>query len=276
VIKTHPEIATNYVAAKKTGISETSVRNIKRRYGAKPVESEVNIIKSSYGWMKRNVCWSMDTMMIRFMGGWLYALLVIEESSRLLLSYKIAEQKQGIYARELLTKTVRELGAKPLVVKHDRGREFENEDFQTALKDEQIVSLPAPGYYAPFNSMAERTIRLVRRFTMPLEIRYDATLEEVDKALFRAQREINYELPRKMFNGRTSGAVYESTPDYDPPERERLLEDVYDYQEILDPQYFRCGKTLDRMRKEVVEYLCRRNLCYVEHRVKKVKLKQCG
>lgn len=275
-IEKHPEITTNYTVAVKAGISETSVGKIRKRYGHQPLEQEVNIIKGSYGWAKRNVCWSMDTMTLRFMGGWLYAMLLIEEASRLILSYRIVSRKLGLYARELVLATILQMGVKPLVVKHDRGREFENEEFQEALREQKIVSLPSPGYYAPFNSRIERVIRVVRRFTMPLEIRYDATLPELDRALYRAQRDINYEMPRWIFNGRTSYEIYEATPDYETYERERLLEDVYEAVEIEDQNYLLDGKRLDRLRQDVVDYLCRNNLCHIEYRWEKVKLKSSG
>lgn len=272
----HPEISTGYTVGTRVGISQTSVNNIRNRYCPRPVEREVNIIKGSYGWAKRNVCWSMDTMAIRFMGGWLYATVLIEEASRLILGYQVAEKKLGIYARDLLLATMLQMGVKPLVVKHDRGREFENEEFQGALKEQKIVSLPSPGYYAPFNSRIERTIRILRRFTAPLETRYDAMLQEIDRALYRAQRDINYEMPRRIFNGKTSDEIYRTTPDYEPYERDRLIEDVYETQEIEDKNYFLDGKTLDRLRCDVVESLCRNNLCHIEYRIEKVKLKVTG
>lgn len=275
-IAKHPEIATNYTAAVKSGISETSVGNIRKQCCLRPVEREVNILKGSYGWAKRNVCWSIDTMAIRFMGGWLYAAVLIEEASRSILGYRVAEQKLGIYARDLLLATILQMGVKPLVVKHDRGREFENEEFQGALKEQKIVSLPSPAYYAPFNSRIERTIRILRRFTAPLEIRYDATLQEIDRALYRAQRDINYQMPRRIFNGKPSDEIYRTTPDYEPHERNRLIEDVYEAQEIEDKDYFLDGKTLDRLRYNVVESLCRNKLCHIEYRLKKVKIKLTG
>jgi len=275
-IERHPEISTGYTVGTRVGISQTSVSNIRNRYCPRVVEKEVNIIKGSYGWARRNVCWSIDTMAIRFIGGWLHATVLIEEASRLILGYRVAEQKLGIYARDLLLATILQMGVKPLVVKHDRGREFENEEFQGALKEQKIVSLPSPAYYAPFNSRVERTIRIIRRFTAPLEIRYDAALQEIDRALYRAQRDINYQMPRRIFNGQTSDEIYRTTPDYEPYERDRLIEDVYEAQEIEDSSYLLDGKMLDRLRQDVVESLCRNKLCHIEYQLKKVKIKLTG
>lgn len=273
-IEKHRPIATDYAVAMRMGISESSVNKIKHRYITKPEpREEVRLIKGSYQWLKRNVCWSMDTMMVRFMGNWLYAMLLIEESSRMILGFRLCEKKTGQYAGELLLATIMGMGIKPLVVKHDRGKEFENEDFQNILKQEQIVSLPSPGYYPSFNSIAERTIRIVRRYTMPLEHLYDTTLEEVDKALKTAQADINYQLPREMFGGKTSYEVYETGDDYQDYERERLLETVYENQEMEDGKYFLSGKTLDKLRNDLVGYLCQRNLCSVWYRPKQVRKK---
>jgi len=273
-IEKHRPIATDYAVARRIGISESSVNKIRHKYITKPESrEEVMLIKKSYQWLKRNVCWSMDTMMIRFMGGWLYAILLIEESSRMILGIRLCEKKTGQYAGELLLATTMALGIKPLVVKHDRGKEFENEDFQNILKQEQIVSLPSPGYYPSFNSIAERTIRIVRRYTMPLEIEYDATIEEIDKVLKHAQADINYQFPREMFDGKTSYEVYETGDDYQAYERECLLETVYENQEMEDGKYFLSGKVLDKLRNDLVEYLCQRNLCSVWYRPKQVRKK---
>jgi hypothetical protein len=275
-IEKHGEIAANYVTAVRTGVSPSSVSNIRRKYITRPVEKEISIVKNHYGWLKRNACWSIDTMMVRFLGGWLYAMLMVEETSRLILSYRLCEQKLGIYASELLLNTMVRLGLKPLVVKHDRGREFVNDDFQQALQKHQILSLPSPGYYAPFNSITERNNRLVRKFTIPLEIRYDATLEEMERVFAKAQRDINHELPRKIFDGKTSQEIYDATPDYEESEREQLIETVYENQEIEDGKYFLGGKELDRQRQIIVEYLCQRKLCFIEQHTKTIKLKLIG
>ena len=154
-IENYAEIATNYVVSVKTGVSTGSVSNIRRKYITQPVATEMTVTKNHYGWLKRNACWSIDTMMVRFKGGWLYAMLMVEETSRLLLSYRLCERKLGIYAKELLLSTIARLNQKPLVVKHDRGSEFENDDFQQALQEKRILSLPSPGHYAPFNSIID-------------------------------------------------------------------------------------------------------------------------
>jgi transposase InsO family protein len=182
MVRRYPEIATDYVVGIRTGLSPSTVNKIKRGYLVKPVrEEDWNIVKKSYSWLKRDVCWSMDTMMVRFMGGWLYVMLIIEEKSRMILAYKIAEKKLGIYAKDLLSETIIRMNTKPLVIKHDRGSEFENDDFLKALEEENIISLPSPGYYAQFNSMLERTNRIIRRFTAPLEIKYDRSEEHTSE-----------------------------------------------------------------------------------------------
>jgi len=272
-IEKHAEIATNYVTAVRTGVSQSTVSNIRRKYLSKPVAQTVSVTKNHYGWLKRNTCWSIDTMMVRFMGGWIYALLMVEETSRLLLSYRLCERKLGIYAQELLLSTIIRLNKKPLVVKHDRGSEFENDDFQQALQENRILSLPSPGHYAPFNSICERSNRLVRKFTMPLEMRYDATWPEMERVFAKAQRDINHELPRKIFEGKTSQAIYDATPDYEESEREQLIETVYENQELEDGKYFLGGKELDRQRQIIVEYLCQRKLCFVEKHTTRVMIK---
>lgn len=273
MVKRYPEIATDYVVGIKTGLSPSTVNKIKKGYLAKPVrEEDWNIVKKSYGWLKRDVCWSMDTMMVRFMGGWLYVIMVIEELSRMIVGYKIAESKHGIYAKALLLETLFKMNTKPLVVKHDRGREFENKDFINFLEEENIISLPSPGYYAQFNSMLERTNRIMRRFTVPLEMRYDATYGEISHAIARGQKLINNVMPRKIFAGRTSHEIYETSNPYQDSERTELIKLMLDKQKESDGEYFLNGKGLDKQRKEVVEYLCQMNLCQIHYQVNLKKL----
>ena len=108
---------------------------------------------------------------------------------------------------------------------------------------------------------------------MLLEIRYDAAIEDVNKALKHAQSDINYQLFREMFNGRTSYEVYETNPDYEEYEREGLLETVYENQEIEDGKYFLSGKVLDKSRNNLVEYLCQITLCSVWYKPRPVSKK---
>lgn len=229
----------------------------------RPKKKAVKRPQATYQWLARNACWSMDTMRVRFMGGWLYVMLVLEEYSRLILGYRIAPHIIGQYARELLAATILELGIRPLVVKHDRGSEFVNGTFQGLLRTEQIVSLPSPGYYAPFNSRIERGIRVMRKFTWALERRYDAELEEVDHAIGRGRYIINEEMPRRIFKGVTGRRIYEEGVDYDPGDRDRLIDEIFAYQRMLDGEFFLKGEELDMQRKEVVRYLQQVSLCEV-------------
>lgn len=264
-----PEIATNYVLAKKAGISETAARNIRSKWNAglqtpgRGPEIVKNATAKRCAWLAKHACWSMDTMMVRFMGGWLYVMLVLEEYSRLLLAYLVVGQKLGLYASELLLATTKELDARPLVVKHDRGSEFENYDFQRTLREERIVSLPAPGHYAPFNGRLERGIRSLRNFTRPLEHRYDATLEEVEDALSRGRRVLNEEMPRRIFAGKTAQTVYDAANPYKPEDREKLVALVIEEEKRLQGEFFMKGAELDKKRREVVALLCRERLCEV-------------
>jgi transposase InsO family protein len=267
-----PEIATNYVLATKAGISQTAVRKIRKKWcGCSEAVASVSVVAKatvarSYAWLAKHACWSMDTMQIRFIGGWLYAMLVMEEYSRFLLGYRLVGKKLGVYARELLLATALELGIRPLVLKHDRGSEFENYDFQEALREERIMSLPAPGHYAPFNGRLERGIRTLRNFTRPLEARYDATLEEVEKALSRGRYVVNEEMPRRIFDGETARTMYDAAEPYRPEEREKLVTLIVEKEKRLQGKFFLKGLELDKQRAEAVNWLCGENLCEVGFR----------
>ena len=168
------------------------------------------------------------------------------------------------------------LGDPSDTLKHDRGKEFINANFSGALEEKEVISLPSPAYYAPFNSITERTVRLLRRFTRPLEARYYTRFNEISDTFVRAQRIINHEFPRMIFKGETSDEVYAKARDYEDWERKKLIKEVFSKQRLTDGKYFLNGKELDKQRKEVVKYLCQMNLCYVHYRIKKVKLNLAG
>ena len=149
-------------------------------------------------------------------------------------------------------------------MKHDRGSEFIDDEFQEQLKLNSIISLPSPGHYAPFNSRMESCNRMLRKFTRPLEQRCDTTSYELHQNLLRANKIINKELPRRMFNGKTSWQVYTEGEDYTETERNILIEKARDRQEVLNGLFFLHGNQLDNRRKEVIKLLQEVKLCRVE------------
>ncbi|MEK6529083.1 MAG: DDE-type integrase/transposase/recombinase [Nitrospirota bacterium] len=262
------EIPTNAVIAAKAGVSAGTVSNIKKEMTGKRVVA-MPVIQKNYEWNLRNVCWSMDTFQMKFGGRWIYVLLLMEEMSRMLLGYRISFGKSGWYSRELLLNAIAGMGIAPLVIKHDRGVEFMNKIFLSTVTMHGITTLASPGYYPMFNGRSERTVRLVKRIIKNLMPKWNCEIMNLPAFMSRAQYLINYDLPRKIFNGKTSAETYSGGMDYDECRRNEIIARFSYNQHAIYQQYFSGGKIfLDKHRKEVVEYLCQANLCQMRYRIK--------
>lgn len=271
----HKEIGSNCAIALKFGVSPTTVGKIFAET-IKPVNRFVNImarVPVSIEWQKIHACWSTDHMYVRFLGGWLYLQLLLEEYSRLILGWKLSAELSGENSRYLIEAVINLTGIKPLVIKHDRGAEFCNQEVQGYLRQESIISLASPAYYAPFNGKEERNNRIMRRFTAPLEKKPGTTIHELVPAIQRGTREINEFLPRRIFKGLTSREVYEQKEVYQEVQRECLVNQIFQEQARIDKEYFMKGSVLDKQRWAVVESLKKLNLCEF-HFGEKVKLFQ--
>ena len=267
------EGSTLYAIAVRTDVSKSTVSNVlkKQANAGKPEEKHLPVIIKSYTWGKRNVCWSMDTLQVRFNNTWVYVLLLVEEISRFILGYRISSTKSGWYSRDLVLTAIARMGIKPLVIKHDRGVEFMSRIFLSTLNMKGIITLPSPKHYPRFNSIVERTNRLMRKFTNPLGILPNLSLSQIETALSKGCGIINYELPRRILSGRTSWEVYTTSTDYEDYQTKELAKKVFADQvnfcsKILDKK--QKNIFLDKHRKEVVEYLYQEKLCVIQYKIK--------
>lgn len=273
ITKEYKEIASQWVIGRIIKLSATSIGKIWRENRISlPVKHIRKKTTGGWEWTKKHACWAIDTMQIRFMGKWLYLLMALEEYSRIILGWKLTASKSDEYSSMLIKQIIDTIGIPPLVIKHDRGTEFINDNFIGYLKKQQIVSLPSPGYYAPFNGQVERGIRLMRKFTLPFEKVYDASWEDIAQSVSRGMRIINEELPRRMFGGRTSSDVYEGGEIYREEERERLIAEIFRKEAERQGEYFLKGKMLDKQRENIVRFIQELNICEVWYGNKTVKL----
>jgi hypothetical protein len=272
-VEDHKEIASCWVVGRKFSISPTTVWKILKEESVDKMKTACAVIAqySEPGWsnwQRIHACWSTDVLKIRFMGGWIYLQLLLEERSRLILGWKLSAELCGENSRDLIKAVIARIGMKPLVVKHDRGSEFINYVFLGYLEEQKIISLASPAHWAPFNGRMERTNRLVRRFTRLLERSYCTTLDELISAIERAVQEINDELPRRMFGGLTSREIYDQKEVYTEAEREYLVKKIFEEQERIDGEYFLKGSELDRQRQAVLQSLQRMNVCEIHFGVR--------
>lgn len=244
-IKLYPDIISGYFLCQRLGISERSACSIlKEERSSKEGDSIVINQKAfTYIWKKRNLCWSMDTMETRFIGGKIYLMLMLEEYSRLILGYKLCHKPLGIHPEELLLDTIERMETRPLLLKSDRGSEFINHNLQEFLAKNEILLLPSPCHYPQFNGRTEWGNRWMRKFTRPLERTPATRLEEIEHSIIRGIYLINEVVPRRIFDGRTSLEVYNRAEDPTDLERNILLQEVGFYNR--DPEWFLDSKSLD-------------------------------
>jgi hypothetical protein len=261
--KEHPEIASHYAAGKRCGIAPSTAGKILAEANAKTADSPANVSRFIPGWsewLKIHACWSTDMMRIHFWGGFLYLHLLLEERSRLILGWKLGLEYSGTNTLELVRSVIECLGQKPLVLKHDRGQDMLGGGLLDYLREQKILFLPSPAYYAPFNGRMERTNPLVRRFTRPLEALVKCPPEKIVAAIQRGSHDINDVLPRRMFGGLTSREVYNQKEVYTESDQEYLIKRILQEQARTDMNYEKMS-SLDRERLVVLQALKGTNLC---------------
>lgn len=263
--KEFPEIATHYVLAIKAGISASSAGRILKRNLPQAIE----IVKESFeektcDWLKLNACWSIDTIKFLTLEGWLYIQILLEEYSRVFFGWLASMENTADHAVLLTEKATETLGVKPLILKFDRGSEFKNGELKALLVKKDITGLVSPRHYPRFNGKLERENQLVEKF---LPEKGGISIAETYKRLERAMYCTNHELPRRIFNGKTSVQMYAAGEMYAENERETLklmiLKHQAEIELIKNPRW----DNLDVGRKAVVKSVIEMKLCEVKARM---------
>ena len=266
--KKYLAISTRYAVGFLCGVSATAVGKVLRRFGLAGTKDEKKKDKPvmTYEWLKKDICWTIDTVFLKFKSFLIYLQVLRDEFSRMPLASCYSMTNSGREAAELVGQTIRTVKRRPLVVKHDRGPEFKGKEFEELLREECIVTLTSPGYYPKFNGKHERGNRVFGK----LEKLYEG--KDVGMFVFMAavKEAIDFEaniLPRMMFGGRTSREVYDGAESYSEEEKKaffaRLLE-VKD--EVERKKIQKKMDMLDVQRVCVVKSVVDTNLCEVRMR----------
>ncbi|HDT14600.1 MAG TPA: transposase, partial [Firmicutes bacterium] len=199
-------MATNYIVGCSAGVSASTAGRIINKYRPKQKNNPAKQPEIKVKWGKLHTCWSIDTLTVKLAGGIkAYLQLILEERSRCILSSQLIMKKSGKKSAGLIRATIHAFNLAPLVLKHDRGSEFMNSDVQGLLKNYRILPLVSPYRYPPYNGKLENTNRLIRKYmsrTRPMS--YEKTEALVKEAVCY----INEEMPRAIFEGRTSKEIY--------------------------------------------------------------------
>ena len=257
------EISTNYVLAIKAGISPSSVgKIIFEYYGPRKKKKVPRKQYKTVEWLKKHVSWALDTIKIRCEEGYVYVQLLFEEYSRCVLGWIMSYSNTGEKAKMLLERVMNEQGVKPLVVKIDRGSEFQNDVVISYLKEKEILTMPSPGHYPLFNGKLERENQIFEKY---LETEKGGlTYEKVYVKFERAIYEINHEMPRRIFDGKTSADVFETGEMYKNEEKQELIKKVEDAILEIEKQKIPGVDKLDVVRKAVVKCVVDMGLCSIK------------
>lgn len=259
-----PEIATNYALGIKAGVSPSSAGRIKKRHLPQELElAKETIEKKVCTWLKLHTCWSIDTIKMSTLEGWLYIQVLLEEYSRVILGWMASMENSADRAVILIEKATAVLGVKPLILKFDRGSEFKNSELKSLLEEKEITGLVSPRHYPGFNGKLERENQLIEKF---LPEKGGISIAETYKRLERAMYCLNHELPRRIFDGKTSAQIYSSGEKYTENEREILKRKILEYQKEIEFTKNPRWDKLDVERKAVVKSVVDLELCVVKTR----------
>ena len=260
-----PEIATHYVLGVKVGISASSAGRILKKNLPKEIEVVKEVIEEkSCEWLKLHACWSIDTVKFLTLEGWLYIQILLEEYSRVELGWLASMSNTADHAVLLTEKVVDVLGVQPLILKFDRGSEFKNAELKSLLEKKEITGLVSPRHYPGFNGKLERENQLIEKF---LPEKGGLMIAETYKRLERAMYCTNHELPRRIFDGKTSAQMYAEGEMYMENEREMLKHLILKHQAEIELVKNPRWDKLDVERKAVVHSVVEMKLCEVKTRM---------
>ena len=259
-------VAGHYALGMLSGVSEGLVSKILKKYNLLTEEEEEKQKREekSWAWLKKDMCWTIDTVEIKYRGRKVYLIIVDEEYSRKPLGYCLSLDKSGKTVKVFLEGLFTSLGKKPLIIKYDRGKEFNNKEVTKYLKSEGVIILASPRYYPRFNGKHERSNLIIRVFLKNrLKGRY--SVEVLDEVIRLAMDWAANILPRRMFGGRTSKEVYDAGESYTEEDRRNLLEKIEEKRLKVDGEKEASRRDfLDWERKHVVESVVELNLCEVK------------
>lgn len=136
-----------------------------------------------------------------------YMLRILDDCTRCTIWKAITKQK-GMYVGAHGVRKHFEGGSIPLVFKFDL--EFAHGEFEKLLLTHQVVPLPNPPAYPPFNGKNERANKDVQSWIQSFGPEQDWTTEELQKELQFCITENDEIAERAMFGGTTRRKAYDS------------------------------------------------------------------
>jgi transposase InsO family protein len=196
-----------------------------------------------------NVMWSEDGAGFRERGRKKELLLVQDECSRFKINTRLVDgpaNSENVcdYLREAFDKH----GA-PLILKHDGGSIFHEEDVNKLLAEYGVISLKSPPRYPPFNGKMERSVRDIKSYERAMN-KHEVTSSLKDR-INAAIHDLNEERPRPILGGKTAREVFKGDSQT-LPDRKRFYKEVRLYEQ-LSLSYACSRKQKDAARRRAVE-----------------------
>ncbi len=184
----------------------------------------------SYEITAPGVMWSEDGAGFKERGRKKELLVLQDECSRYKMNWRLTTgPAKGTDVVDYLREAFESHGP-PLVLKHDGGSIFHEEQVTSLLDRYDVVSLTSPPRYPPFNGKKERSIRDIKSYERAKRRHSSCTtlLERVAEAM----HDLNEERPRPVLHGRTAREVFEGDRRR-LPERAVFRKEVQEIEEEL-------------------------------------------
>jgi transposase InsO family protein len=176
-----------------------------------------------------NVMWSEDGAGFRERGRKKELLLVHDECSRFKVNTRLVDgpaKSEDVcdYLREAFEK----YGA-PLILKHDGGSIFHEENVNKLLDEYGVISLKSPPRYPPFNGKMERSVRDIKSYERAMN-KHELTSSLKDR-IDAAIHDLNEERPRPILGGKTAREVFKGYTQA-LPDRRKFCKEVKLYEQL--------------------------------------------
>jgi len=158
-----------------------------------------------------------------------YMLRILDDCTRCTI-WKAITKNKGMYVGAAGVRKHFENGKIPLVFKFDL--EFAHPEFEKLLLTHQVVPLPNPPSYPPFNGKNERANKDVQNHIESFGPEQDWTTPELQKELQFCITEFDELTDRAMFGGTTRRKAYE-TMERAKVDRSAFLKDATDFRRHL-------------------------------------------
>jgi transposase InsO family protein len=179
-------------------------------------------VKVRYEITAPGVLWSEDGTGFKERGKKKELLALQDECSRFKLNHRLVPGPANAKHVYSYLKDAFEKYGPPLVIKHDGGKIFHEEDVMKLFKKYGVVDITSPPHYPQYNGKKERSFRDIKSFERSM--RRMSTGTTLSQRIDAAVNDLNYCRPRPILGKRTAWEVYSDRKDL--PDRKKFKKAV--------------------------------------------------